>query len=134
MTANDLLRNWQKAAVLTLRVFDFRIFAYALDPFIYASRKVAGFPGLATLDAARIDILRIAEKRSEQRDALKGSATHDADRAGSSVGGTEGQGHLFCVLIICVENRKIAQIRPSPIPLERDSLQPIEIGAYEEGI
>jgi hypothetical protein len=73
MTADGLLRNWQKATVLTLREFAFRLFAYALTPFIYASRSVAGLPRLATLEAAWINILTIAEKRSEQRDPVVGT-------------------------------------------------------------
>src|ERR1700733_4107586 len=70
MTANNLISNWQKAAMLTLRAFDLWLFAYALHPFICASRSIARFPRLAALKAAWIDILTTAEKRSEQRDLV----------------------------------------------------------------
>jgi hypothetical protein len=56
--------------MLTLRAFDFRLFAYAFDPFVCACRSVAGFPGFAALKTARINIVATAEERSEKRDLV----------------------------------------------------------------
>ena len=53
-----------------LRAFDSRLFAYPLNPFICACGSIAGFPGLAALKAAWINIVATAEERSEQRDLV----------------------------------------------------------------
>ena len=56
--------------MLTLRAFDFRLFAYAFDPFIRADRRVARLTRPPTFKAARINIFTTAEKRSEQCDLV----------------------------------------------------------------
>ena len=75
MPANHFIGDRKKAAIRTLGAFDLRFFAYAAHPFVRTRGGVTRFPGRATLEPARINILPPAKQRSEQADLICGRRT-----------------------------------------------------------
>jgi hypothetical protein len=70
MITNHLIRNMQEPPMRAFRALDSRLFTYALNPLICACGSIAGFPGLAALKAAWINIVATAEERPEERDLV----------------------------------------------------------------
>lgn len=64
--ANDVVGDRQEAPVLALGALDFRLLADAADPLVRACRRVARLAGLATLEAARVDVFAAAKQRAEE--------------------------------------------------------------------
>src|SRR3990172_5036895 len=68
MPADHVFGDLEKTAIRTIGAFDSWFLTDASHPFIHASRRVTGLPGLSTLEPARIDVGPAAEQRQEQRD------------------------------------------------------------------
>ncbi len=65
--------------MLTLRAFDFRLFAYAFDPLIRAGRRVARLACLSAFKAAWIHIFTTAEERANSAIFLQGRNDDECD-------------------------------------------------------
>ena len=88
----------------TLRAFDFRLFAYTLDPFMGACGSIPGFPGLAALKAPWINIVATAEERPEECDlVLRGRTMMDEL-------GSIDQWNFLAVLSICCPVQDCRQV------------------------
>ena len=68
MPANDIVGDSQETSVRALGALNSWLFAYALNPFVGADRRVSRFPGLSALKTTRIDVVSSTEKGTEKGD------------------------------------------------------------------
>jgi len=64
--SDDVVGNGKEAAIGAFRTLDPRLLTDAPDPLIGAGGRVPAFAGLATLEAARIDICSTSKERAEE--------------------------------------------------------------------